>query len=115
AAKKIPAPDPDKDRFDARVARHRAGTEALSLAKDEQGIHNILAGLQLPRPAKGPDQDAWAARMLTYLKLAKKYNDKRLIDPALRLVDPSRVEMGLAALEAVAADDDPRIAPPAAA
>src|SRR5262249_10133461 len=84
AAKKIPAPAPDKDRFDSRAARHRAGTEALSMAKDVQGVDNILAGLKLPKPDKGPEQDAWAARMLTYLKLAKKYNDKRLIDPVLK-------------------------------
>ena len=70
AAKKIPTPDPDKDRFDMRASRHRAGTETLSLAQDAQGIDNILAGLKLPKPEKDPEQAAWAARMLTYLKLA---------------------------------------------
>jgi HEAT repeat protein len=112
AAKTIPAPDPDKERFAERAGRHRAGTEALALEKDIRGVDNILDGLKLPLPDRNkPDYYQAQYRAQTYLRFAAKYEDKRLIEPLLKVAEAGDKELTLLALEALAGYDDKRIVP----
>jgi HEAT repeat protein len=104
-AKRVPAPDPNKENFDSRAGRHRAATETLVEAKDPEGIDNILKSLEALKDPAGAD----LPRVGSYLRLAKKYDDKRIVEPALRLAGLGNPELRVAALDVLAGYEDPRL------
>lgn len=75
-AKTIPPPNPDRAHFGARTARHRGASAALQGIDDKIALEKIIEGLELA--AKGAIEES---RAKTYLDLAIKHNDERLIGP----------------------------------
>jgi HEAT repeat protein len=110
AAKRIPAPDPQKAQYRGRASRHRAATGALALAKEVKGVENILEGLAQPKQ-EAEDHYAWLSRMRTFLKLAKNYRDDRLVEPARRFLQQEHESLWAPALEVLADYDDPKTTP----
>jgi len=108
AAAKVPAPDPAREEFGGRVGRHRAVTEALVLADDAKGLDGILAGLKLA--AEGQIEPS---RTTTYLRLAVKYTDPRLVPATIAAFEKQGTDRGMlrAATEVLAHYPDPRIVP----
>ncbi len=111
AATKIPAPDPMKERYEGRASRHAGATVALWLAEDSQTVDNILTGLRAPRPDKEWDWSAWEERMRTYLFLAKKHHDQRLVEPVIEILEKPNADLWPDALYVLADYDDERIVP----
>jgi len=116
AAKKIPPPDPAKERYEARASRFRGGTESLAIAQDVQGVENILEALRAPRPKEAaapysPAYYAWLQRTQVYLRLAAKCHDDRLVDPVIGLLGETQGSLAREALAVLADYADPRIAP----
>ncbi len=112
AAKHIPTPDPDKERFGVRARRHRGATEALALAEDVKGVDNIVSGLRVPRPEDtGSDYWAWHRSMEAYLRLASEYHDERLVSAVLGLLRQQEPTLWAEAIDVLAAYDDERIVP----
>lgn len=106
AAKTVPAPDPDRARFEMRRGRHREATTALTMAGEAQGLEGILAGLQLAAEGKIPPEKTNA-----YLKLAATYQDERLIPAIAAAVAKQDSAIADAALRAAKPYQDERLVP----
>lgn len=76
-AKTIPAPIPDREHFQERTARHRGASAALQGIDDDMALEKIIEGLKLAASGTIPE-----SRAKTYLDLAIKHHDPRLIGPA---------------------------------
>jgi len=106
AAKKVPAADPNKERFARRVTRHRAATSALAAVKDDKGVEGVLEGLKLALAGK-----IRSDRAAAYLSIATKYDDPRLIEPTIKVLDTFGRDVARAALPVLVRYDDERIVP----
>ena len=113
AAKKVPAADPSKERFAHRASRHMAATATLAHVKDAEGVKGILAGLKLALAGKIQPYQARTyqrlARASAYLRLASKYDDKRLIEPTIKVLDKFGGDVVDSALAVLIRYDDERI------
>ena len=107
AAKRVPPPDPSKARFASRVSRHRGRANTLTLAKDVKGVDDIIEGLQLAAAGK---IETWRTNI--YLKLAIKYDDKRLVEPVIEALDKQGDAVADSAMPVLCRYEDERIVPP---
>lgn len=114
AARAIPPPDPAREEFGRRAARHRGATETLAIAGDPQGVEGILAALRLPRPTERAEHAEWMARTERYLGMARTYQDRRLVAPVLHLMegwDEGEERLAAAAFEVLGRYEDARTVP----
>jgi HEAT repeat protein len=111
AARNIPKPDPARARYSYRSRRHRGATEALTLAREVKGVENIIDGLKLPVPTDRKEYFGWLRRTQIYLQLARKYHDKRLVDPVIEILGKKPDQLWTGALGVLAEYDDPRVVP----
>ena len=82
---KTPTPSPGQHDTGLRVTMHRYGTRVLAEQKDVRGVEELLKGIETL--SKDRSLDRWQYRLGIYLGAAKKYQDKRLVNPLLELLD----------------------------
>jgi hypothetical protein len=108
AAKQVPPPDPERPAYSGRAARHRGAAEALADAEEPQGVEKILEGLAVPPPERSRERDVWERRIRGYLRLAARYEDSRLLDAGLAILEAHGDEYLHAALDLLARHTDAR-------
>ncbi len=84
-AAKAPAPTPGEFDTGMRMTSHRGGVRVLAETQDARGADEIIKGLRAL--AQDRTLDRWERRLAVYLDAAGKCDDKRLIDPLLRILD----------------------------
>jgi HEAT repeat protein len=80
AAKRIPAPDPEKPEYRRRGRRHLGAAEALAKEKSPETLEKLLDGL---RTARKPEKHGEFDLRVAYLVLLKEYRDPRILEAVL--------------------------------